>query len=148
MFTLMSAVACTPAETHAAGGASTPENSIGSTPESTPNDEPDEPAKPVDPFELYQSNIVYGTGNNKMIYSANGTAPEVATYRAVFEVQESGEFDYSLYFSNNIDSSSGGFSTYRDMPTESYKILYAALRTTNNIQGAIAVSAPTEITFD
>ena len=96
----MSAIACAPAEAPLESGASTPESSV----ESTPLPTPEEPEKPVDPFELYQSNIVYGTGNNKMIYSANGTAPEVATYRAVFEVQESGEFDYSLYFSNNTYS--------------------------------------------
>ncbi len=147
MLTLISLVSCkptdVPAESSSTPAASTPE----STPESTPSESgPDkEPDKPVDLFEKYQSNIVYGTGNNKMIYSEKGTTPEIATYRAVFDVQESGEFEYSLYFSNNIDSSSGGFSTYRDMPTESYKILYAALRTTSN---RMTYSKPTELTFD
>ena len=122
-----------------------PETQPETQPETEPDKEPEE--EPVDLFKKYQSNIVYGTGNNKMISSENGST-EIATYRAVFEVQEYGEFEYSLFFSNNIDSSSGGFSTYRDMPTESYKILYAALRTTDNIKGLLNVSDPTELTFD
>lgn len=135
---------CVPADTPNENE-STP-SSEGSTPLETPESGPVH--DPNDPFWKYQSNIVYGTGNNSMILSQNGDQPEIATYRAVFEVQEAGEFEYSLYFSNNIDSCSNANKTYRDMPTAEYEILYAAFRTAKDIKGTEKISKATEITFD
>lgn len=100
-----------------------------------------------DSFEKYRSNIAYGTGNNSMMYGANSQT-EIATYRAVFPVEEYGRFDYKLYFSNNEDSSSSGFSSYPDMTVADYKIHYAALRTTTDIKGLTNLSSPTVLTFD
>ena len=129
-------------------GESTPLATPGeSTPLETPEITP--PAQdPNDPFYKYRSNIVYGTGNNSMVSSVNGNKPEIATYRMVVPVQETGEFEYSLYFSNNIDSCSNGNRNYPDMPTASYKILYAALRTTIDPKAEISIMEPTELTFD
>lgn len=110
-------------------------------------EEPKEEPEPIkSDFELYQSNIAYGTGHNTMLYAANQT--ENATYRAVFPVQEHGAFEYKLYFSNNMDASSQGFSNYPDMPTADYTIHYAALRTATDIKGESGLSEPTPLTFD
>ena len=106
----------------------------------------EEPAPIKSDFELYQSNIAYGTGNNIMVYATKQT--ETATYRAVFPVQEHGSFDYKLYFSNNMDASSRGFSNYPDMPVADYTIHHAALRTTTDIKGMSGISDPTPLTFD
>ena len=118
-------------------------NQAASTPEV---EQEEEPAPIKSDFELYQSNVAYGTGNNIMIYATGQT--ETATYRAVFPVQEHGAFDYKLYFSNNMDASSRGFANYPDMPTADYTIHYAALRTTTDIKGMSGISEPTPITFD
>jgi lysophospholipase L1-like esterase len=139
----------TPAETPAE---STPEETPEptepeSTPESTPAETEPEVVPVVNNFEKYRSNIAYGTGHNAMVVSENG-GKELATYRAVFPVEEYGEFEYKLYFSNNMDASSRGFSNYPDMDTADYKIHYAALRTTSNIRGVSGLSDPVVITFD
>ncbi len=106
----------------------------------------EEPVPIKSDFELYQSNVAYGTGHNVMLYAANQT--ETATYRAVFPVQEHGAFEYKLYFSNNMDASSQGFSNYPDMPVADYTIHYAALRTATDIKGESGVSKPTPLTFE
>ena len=114
--------------------------------DSSTTEQPEDPAPIKSDFELYQSNVAYGTGNNIMIYAA--TQAETATYRAVFQVQEHGAFDYKLYFSNNMDASSRSFSNYPDMPTADYTIHYAALRTTTDLKGLSGISEPTQLTFD
>lgn len=149
---------CTPAEKPAE---STPNETPAKTPaESTPEETP-EPSEPestpeetpvVDPepvksdFEIYPSNIAYGTGHNIMVYGENNQK-EFATYRAILHVEEYGEFEYKLFFSNNMDASSQGFSNYPTLPTEDYKIHYAALRTTTDKRGLKGFSEPTVITF-
>ncbi len=150
-------VESTPAASDPAAIESTPEaTEPESTPESTPEaTEPESTPTETDPeeeiivnnFEKYRSNIAYGTGHNTMVYGANNTT-ELATFRAVFPVEEHGEFEYKLYFSNNMDASSSGFSNYPDMPTADYKIHYAALRTTTDMRGMKNLSEPVVITFD
>ena len=138
----------TPAETPAQTPADTPAETPEETPETTAPEETEPAVVPVaDNFETYRSNIAYGTGHNCMVYGAN-KQKELATYRAVFPVEEHGEFDYKIYISNNMDSSSQGFSNYPDLPTEDYTIHYAAFRTTKSIKGLTGLSEPVIITFD
>ena len=141
----------TPAESPAETPVETPEETPESTHESTPAETPEETEPVEEPvannFEKYRSNIAYGTGNNTMVYGANNQK-ELATFRAVFPVEEYGEFEYKLYFSNNMDGSSSGFSNYPDMPTADYKIHYAALRTTTDMRGTKNLTDPVVITFD
>ena len=146
-------------------GCTPPDNSVESTPaESTPTETPESTPEETEPestpketepevvpvadnFEEYRSNIAYGTGNNYMLYGANDQK-ELATFRAVFQVEEFGEFEYKLYFSNNVDGSYDGFKNYPDMPVADYKIHYAALRTTTDTRGMKNLSDPVVITFD
>lgn len=136
---------------------STPESTPEETPtESTPTESTPEESTPEETepevvpvksdFETYRSNVAYGTGHNSMIIVSGGK--ETATYRAILPVEEYGEFDYKLYFSNNMDASSSGFKNYPDMPTADYKIHYAALRTTTDVRGLKNLSEPVVITFD
>lgn len=152
------AMGCTP---DMGGGESTPPDSSSNTPDPTQpessesaSDSSSESASESEPgpepvksdFEIYQSNIAYGTSHNALIEAANGK--ELATYRAIFPVEEYGELEYKLFFSNNMDASSRGFSNYPDKPTADYKIHYAALRTTTNFRGLNSFSDATVITFD
>ena len=139
----------TPTETpESTPEATEPESTPKATePESTPEETEPEVVPVADNFEEYRSNIAYGTGNNYMLYGANDQK-ELATFRAVFQVEEYGEFEYKLFFSNNVDGPYSGFTYYRDMPTADYTIHYAALRTTTDMRGMKNLSDPTVITFD
>ena len=139
----------TPTETpESTPEATEPESTPKATePESTPEETEPEVVPVADNFEEYRSNIAYGTGNNYMLYGANDQK-ELATFRAVFQVEEYGEFEYKLFFSNNVDGPYSGFTYYRDMPTADYTIHYAALRTTTDTRGMKNLSDPTVITFD
>ncbi len=136
-----------------------PPQSTLTSPDSTVNDnntepeiEPDTNDEPeIDLYEAemefltYQSNTFVPTGNHSALFSKNVVTK---TFRGVFPVQQYGKLDYCFYFSNNVDSTwSDGSETYRDMPTEQYKILSAAIMTTTNEQMS-NVKKRTQITFD
>ena len=131
----------------------TPEETSEGTPEETPVATPTETEKEEEPeplksdFEIYQSNTVCATGHNIMLNSTTG-APEVHTFRGAFKIQEFGEFEYKLYFSNNVDGSSQGFTNYPDMPTASYKIHSACFMTTTDKKGMKDLSDKIPITFN
>lgn len=143
---------------------STPEETPAeSTPESTPEETPkatepestepeisetEPPAVPIkSDFEIYQSNSITPTGTNSMLKSSNGKAV-THTFRGLFKIQEYGELEYKLYFSNNVDSTYGsGSNSYRNMPTKSYKIISAKAGTMTSLKGMGDISNPVEITF-
>ncbi len=122
-------------------------------PDTTPPEDPTTPPPadngepehiPTD-FELYPSNILATTSHNTAIYSPAGTM-ELKTYRCVFTVQEYGEFDYKLFFSNAIDSTQG--NTYRNMPTKEYRIDSAYLGVVTEDTKTATCSNMQRLTFD
>ena len=141
---------------------STPEESIPeSTPEATePESSETEPEStepessetepPVEPlksdFEIYQSNSITPTACNYALKS--GGKAVTKTFRGLFKIQEYGELEYKFYFSNNVDSTfSNGSHSYRNMPTESYKIISATVGTTSSPFGTGKINNPKALTF-
>lgn len=140
-----SAEESTPMETPA----ETPEEAPESTPEATePESSETEPeAEPVvSDFEIYQSNSITPTACNYALKS-DGKAVQ-KTFRGVFKIQEYGELEYKFYFSNNVDSTfSNGSHSYRNMPTESYKILSATVGTSSTQFGTGKINNAKPLTF-
>ena len=126
------------------------ESTLDSTPDSTPAETPeDEPEdEPIDLFKIYQSNSVTPSGNNYVLKSEDGESV-TETFRGVFHVQEYGELEYKFYFSNNVDSTySNGKYSYRNMPTEDYKIISAKVGTVSNLMGLGNSTNLKDVTFD
>ena len=98
-------------------------------------------------FEIYQSNSITPSACNYALKSADGT-PVRTTFRGVYKIQEFGELEYKFYFSNNVDSTfSNGSHSYRDMPTEAYKIISATVGTSSKMTGMGDISNPQALTF-
>ena len=98
-------------------------------------------------FEIYQSNSITPSACNYALKSADGT-PVRASFRGVYKIQEFGELEYKFYFSNNVDSTfSNGSHSYRNMPTEGYKIISAKVGTSSKMTGAGDISNPKTLTF-
>lgn len=98
-------------------------------------------------FEIYQSNSITPSSCNYALKSADGT-PVRASFRGVYKIQQFGELEYKFYFSNNVDSTfSNGSHSYRDMPTEGYKIISAKVGTSANANGRGDISDPKTLTF-
>ncbi len=98
-------------------------------------------------FEIYQSNSITPSACNYALKSADG-APVRATFRGVYKIQQFGELEYKFYFSNNVDSTfSNGSHSYRDMPTEAYKIISAKVGTSSKMTGMGDISNPQTLTF-
>lgn len=105
----------------------------------------DPPPAPSD-FETYQSNVITPTGNNGVLTSKEAVTE---SFRGVFRVQETGKFNYKLYFSNNVDSTWGdGSENYRNMPTKPYKIISAFLGYANDMRGTGTIQGKQAVTFD
>ena len=99
-------------------------------------------------FEIYQSNSITPSACNYALKSADGT-PVRASFRGVYKIQEFGELEYKFYFSNNVDSTfSNGSHSYRNMPTESYKIISATVGTSTKMMGTGDIKNPQTLTFD
>lgn len=104
--------------------------------------------KPENLFKRYQSNSITPSGNNYVLKSENGQSV-TETFRGVFHVQEYGELEYKFYFSNNVDSTySNGSYSYRNMPTESYKVISAKIGIVGNYLGLGNATDQKEMTFD
>lgn len=122
-------------------------------PESTPaetepeSSETEPPAEPIkSDFEIYQSNSITPTACNYALKSGGKAVQK--TFRGLFKIQEYGELEYKFYFSNNVDSTfSNGSHSYRNMPTESYKILSATVGTTSSPFGTGKINNPKSLTF-
>lgn len=115
------------------------------SPDDNSGDEDVDPYAPESQFDTYVSNTFVPTGNHFALVSTDETTK---TFRGVFPVQQNGRLEYCFYFSNCIDSTwAGGEVAYRDMPTESYEILSAAVMTTKNVD-AKAVAKRASVTFD
>lgn len=86
--------------------------------ESENSSSPDE-NKPQTDFDIYLSNTVVSTGNNGFVEKADNV-----TYRAYFPVEQGGELEYKLYFSNTVDSTYGhkGALAYVGREGGEYKI--------------------------
>ena len=96
-------------------------------------------------FDTYISNTFVPTGNHFALVSVDETTK---TFRGVFPVQQTGRLEYAFYFSNCVDSTWGsGDIAYRNMPTESYEILSAAVMVSKSTE-ASSVSRKTTVTFD
>jgi len=99
-------------------------------------------------FEIYQSNSITPSACNYALKSADGK-PVTTTFRGVYKIQGFGELEYKFYFSNNVDSTfSNGSHSYRDMPTESYKIISAKVGTSSKMTGMGDMNDPKTLTFD
>lgn len=99
-------------------------------------------------FELYQSNSITPSSANYALKSTDGK-PVRQTFRGVYKIQEFGTLEYKFYFSNNVDSTfSNGSHSYRNMPTESYKIISASVGTYKTSQGQGTVKDFKTLTFD
>ena len=99
-------------------------------------------------FEIYQSNSITPSSCNYALKSADGK-PMKETFRGVYKIQEFGELEYKFYFSNNVDSTfSNGSHSYRNMPTESYKIISASVGTTKQSTGHTKLTDAKTLTFD
>ena len=99
-------------------------------------------------FEVYQSNSITPSSANYALKSADGK-PVQQTFRGVYKIQEFGELEYKFYFSNNVDSTfSNGSHSYRNMPTESFKIISASVGTSKVAQGLGKISDFKTLTFD
>ena len=99
-------------------------------------------------FEIYQSNSITPSSCNYALKSTDGK-PIQNTFRGVYKIQEFGELEYKFYFSNNVDSTfSNGSHSYRDMPTESFKIISATVGTSSKPMGMGAINQPKALTFD
>ena len=98
-------------------------------------------------FEIYQSNSITPSACNYALKSADGS-PVRTTFKGVYKIQEFGELEYKFYFSNNVDSTfSNGSHSYRNMPTESYKIISATVGVSSKITGAGDIQDPKALTF-
>lgn len=74
-------------------------------------------------FEKYVSNTYISTSNNKKISEADNV-----TYRAYIPLEAYGEFEYSFYFSNTVDSTWGdGRSVYAGLQGGEYEISSASV---------------------
>ncbi len=99
-------------------------------------------------FEIYQSNSITPSSCNYALKSADGK-PERRTFRGSYKIQQFGELEYKFFFSNNVDSTfSGGSHSYRDMPTESYKIISASVGTSKSPAGLGKIADFKPLTFD
>ena len=99
-------------------------------------------------FEIYQSNSITPSACNYALKSADGS-PVRTTFKGVYKIQEFGELEYKFYFSNNVDSTfSNGSHSYRNMPTESYKIISATVGTSTKMMGTGDIKNPQTLTFD
>ena len=99
-------------------------------------------------FEIYQSNSITPSSCNYVLKSAGGQSAQ-QTFRGVYKIQESGTLEYKFYFSNNVDSTfSDGSYSYRNMPTEGYKIISASVGTTKVSQGHGKINDFKTLTFD
>ena len=94
---------------------------------------------------IYQSNTIAATGNNGVLTS-NGLTTK--RYRAIFKAQEYGELEYSLMFSNNVDSTWGGSASPTctpDTQAHPYRIVYAKLGTGTDVTADMTGSV--DLTF-
>ena len=99
-------------------------------------------------FEIYQSNSITPSACNYALKSADGS-PVRTTFKGVYKIQEYGELEYKFFFSNNVDSTfSNGSHSYRNMPTESYKIISATVGVSSKMTGAGDMQNPQTLTFD
>ena len=100
----------------------------------------------IEKMEIYQSNTIAATGNNGVLTSTTATTKR---FRAIFKAQEYGEFEYSLMFSNNVDSTWGGSPSPTctpDTQAHPYRIIYAKLGTGKDVTSEMTDSV--ELTFD
>lgn len=99
-------------------------------------------------FEIYQSNSITPSSCNYALKSADGK-PVQQTFRGVYKIQEYGELEYKFYFSNNVDSTfSNGSHSYRNMPTQDYRIISASVGTSKISQGHGKINDFKTLTFD
>lgn len=99
-------------------------------------------------FEIYQSNSITPSSCNYALKSPDGK-PVRQTFRGSYKIQQFGELEYKFYFSNNVDSTfSNGSHSYRDMPTEAYKIISASVGTSKSAAGLGKIADFKQITFD
>jgi len=99
-------------------------------------------------FEIYQSNSITPSSCNYALKSADGK-PVQQTFRGVYKIQEFGKLEYKFYFSNNVDSTfSNGSHSYRNMPTEAYKIISASVGTFQVETGHGKLKDVKTLTFD
>lgn len=140
------------------GGTSNSGNSSGGSGDSTNKPKPPSPAEPddtevIDPyalepqFDTYRSNTFVTTSNNHRLVSSTEVTE---TFRGVFPVEQYGRLEYCFYFSNNVDSTNaGGEVAYRNMPTDSYEIISAAVMVSKNLEPTTAgLTKRTDIKFD
>ena len=136
--------ASTPEESEAPEASDT-EEATEPTP-TLPEEEPEE--KPINYFEIYQSNSITPSGNNYVLKSSDGKKV-TETFRGLFKIQEFGELEYKFYFSNHVDSTfSNGKYSYRNMPTETYNIVSAKVGVVTLIRGQGTIMDEQELTFD
>lgn len=104
-----------------------------------------EPYKPEPQFDTYVSNTYVPTGNH---YALKSGEEVTKIFRGVFPVQQTGRLEYCFYFSNCVDSTwAGGDVAYRDMATDCYEILSAAVMTTKTTD-AKSIARRQTVTFD
>ena len=97
-------------------------------------------------LETYQSNTIAATGNNGVLTSSTLTTKR---YRAIFKAQEYGELEYSLMFSNNIDSTWGSSASPTCTPetqAHPYRIVYAKLGVGTDVTADM--TSAVDLTFD
>ena len=97
-------------------------------------------------LETYQSNTIAATGNNGVLTSSTLTTKR---YRAIFKAQEYGELEYSLMFSNNVDSTWGSSSSPTctpDTQAHPYRIVYAKLGVGTDVTADM--TSVVDLTFD
>ena len=122
----------------------TPAPADDTEPENTDDTEISDPYALEPEFEKYRSNTTVTTGNHYMLTSETEVTE---TYRGVFPVQQHGRLEYCFYFSNCMDSTyAGGDIAYRNMPTESYEIVSAAVMVSKALEPT-TVARRTRITF-
>ncbi len=125
-----------------------PESTTPEEPTTPPPADNQEPEHIPTDFELYPSNIYAATGHNYVLRAAEGKM-KTETFRCVFTVQEYGEFEYKLFFSNAVDSTqrvSGDI--YRNMPTKEYRIASAYIGVVAEADRAEACPNMQSITFN
>ena len=102
-----------------------PNEQTNPTPETPVTEDP----KVLTDFERYVSNTSAATGHNWMLTSESSVTE---TFRAIYKVQEAGQFDYKFFFSNNVNSTNNDCpGSYREMPTHPYVIESARVGTTS-----------------
>lgn len=121
-------------------------------PTEKPTEKPSEPSQPSEEytpsdFEIYQSNTICATGNNGILTSEEAVT---ARYRAMMRPEQTGELEYKLFFSNNVDSTWGGSNDPTCHPgteTQPYTVNYARLCAGTDITSPVILNY-VDLTFD